>query len=152
MEQSIRDLDDKTDEATKVMLQKLVDKKQKYERYKRYHEIVLWITILSACYFFYYLYETIITPYGYSFAWMFSVFVQKSTHLNYLLFLIGGYGMMNLLLYKRDKAETEYHELRCEIIDKSDDLWGEKDAWQQRHLVFEMMKKKFDINLYYESK
>lgn len=151
MEQSIRNLDESTDEATKMMLQKVVDKRRKYTRLKGQHLIVLWLTSIIACLFFLYVYETIIQPYGYSFAAMFSAFIQKTEHLYMLFVFIGGYGTMNLLRTKRDDAEQEYDELRCEIIDKSSDLWCDKDAWKQRHRVYEMMLQKYDINLYHES-
>ncbi|MEW8986220.1 MAG: DUF2663 family protein, partial [Bacillus sp. (in: firmicutes)] len=62
------------------------------------------------------------------------------------------YGLMNLFRNKRDKAEKEFHALRCEIIDKSKDLWRKEEAWSNRHLVFEMMKKNYDINLFHENK
>lgn len=152
MDKRISELDEKTDAATKAMLQKLIEKKQKYEKLKRNHLFLLWITMMSGFSFIIYLYDSIIDPYGYSFAIMFSIFVSKTIHLYFLIVLIGCYGLMNLLQEKRDKAESEFHTLRCEIIDKSNDLWSEKEAWQDRHLVFEMMKKHFDINLYYESK
>lgn len=69
-----------------------------------------------------------------------------------LIFIIGLYGFMNLIRGKRDKAEKEFHALRCEIIDKSKDLWKKEDEWKNRHIVFEMMKENFDINLFHENK
>ncbi|MGW9606608.1 DUF2663 family protein, partial [Heyndrickxia sporothermodurans] len=39
----------------------------------------------------------------------------------------------------------------CEIIDRSKDLW-KNEAWKSRNVVFEMMKEKYNINLYHESK
>ena len=69
-----------------------------------------------------------------------------------LMAVIGLFGLMNVFRQKRDKAEKEFHLLRCEIIDKSKDLWGKEDQWKNRHIVFEMMKKNYDINLYHENK
>jgi hypothetical protein len=83
---------------------------------------------------------------------MFSAFLAQTYNLYALIFIFGLYGLMNLLKEKKDKAEKEYHALRCEIIDKSKDLWKQEDAWRNRHLVFEMMKKNYDINLYHENK
>ena len=51
-----------------------------------------------------------------------------------------------------DKAEKEYQLLRCEIITKSKLLWEKESEWKNRHKVFEMMKKNYDINLYHENK
>ncbi|MDQ0157197.1 YpbF family protein [Robertmurraya andreesenii] len=152
MESSIILLDDRTDQATKQMLQKVVERKKKFDVFTFRHLLVMWTTVISAFLYFYYLYDTIAVPYSYSFAAMFSAFFNQTYNL-YAMILIGGlYGLMNLLKEKKDKAEKEYHALRCEIIDKSKDLWKNEDAWKNRHLVFEMMKKNFDINLYHENK
>jgi len=61
------------------------------------------------------------------------------------------WGMSKIWFDKREKAEKEFHALRCEIIDKSKDLW-KGESWKERHKVFEMMQKEFDINLYHENK
>ena len=152
METSIIMLDERTDPATKQMLQKVVEKKRKYEALKSRHLLVMWAAVVCAFFYFYYLYKTIMVPYSYSFASMFSSFVDHSINFYALVLIVGLYGFMNLLKEKRDKAEKEYHALRCEIIDKSKDLWKKEEAWNNRHLVFEMMKKNFDINLFHENK
>lgn len=152
MESSIQFLDDRTDKATKQMLQKVVERKRKFDIFTFRHLIVLWTTIFSAFIYLIFLYKTIGLPYSYSFAAMFSAFVGQTYNLYALIFIVGLYGLMNLLKEKKDKAEKEYHALRCEIIDKSKDLWKQEEAWKNRHLVFEMMKKNYDINLYHENK
>ena len=83
---------------------------------------------------------------------MFSSFVGQETNLYFLVAAGGLFGLMNLLKAKREKAEKEFHALRCEIIDKSKDLWKKEDEWKNRHLVYETMKKHYDINLYHENK
>ncbi|MGG7617904.1 YpbF family protein [Bacillus coreaensis] len=152
MESEILLLDNRTDQATRQMLQKVIDKKRKFDKLKLRHLLVMWTTIFLCFIYFYYLYKVVLTPYSYSFAAMFSVFVDQSSNLYMLVIIVGLYGFMNLLREKREKAEKEYHALRCEIIDKSKDLWKKEDEWKNRHKVFEMMKKNFDINLYHESK
>ncbi|MDZ5471171.1 YpbF family protein (plasmid) [Bacillus sp. 31A1R] len=152
MESSIIMLDDRTDQATKQMLQKIVEKKKKFDLFKFRHLLSMWASIFSSFFYFYYLYKTIMIPYSYSFASMFSVYVNQSKNLYILVFIVGLYGLMNLLREKREKAEKEYHALRCEIIDKSKDLWKREEAWRTRHHVYEMMKKNYDINLFHESK
>jgi hypothetical protein len=152
MELSIVNLDDKTDLATRKMLQKVVEKKQKYDQLKSRHLFVMWSSILITFSYFIYIYYHVLSPYSYSFAAMFSAFIQYSANLYMLMVVVGLYGFMNVLKEKRDKAEKEYHALRCEIIDKSKDLWKKEEAWSNRHIVFEMMKTNFDINLYHENK
>ena len=152
MESSIIMLDERTDQATRKMLQKVVERKQKYDQLKSWHLIVMWSTILISFFYFIYLYYYIFQPYSYSFSAIFSGYVNQSSNLYLLMFVIGLFGYMNLLRGKRDKAEKEFHALRCEIIDKSKDLWKKEDEWKNRHIVFEMMKKNFDINLFHENK
>lgn len=152
MESSITSLDERTDKATRQMLQKVVERKRKFDSFSFRHLIVLWLTIFSAFIYLFFLYKTVAVPYSYSFAAMFSAFVSQTYNMYALVFIGGLYGLMNLLKEKKDKAEKEYHALRCEIIDKSKDLWKQEDAWKNRHIVFEMMKKNYDINLYHENK
>ncbi|WP_019154336.1 YpbF family protein [Robertmurraya massiliosenegalensis] len=152
METSIKMLDDRTDKATKQMLQKVVERKRKFDAFTFRHFVVIWLTVFSSFIYLFILYKTLMIPYSYSFAAMFSAFVDHSYNLYALVIIVGLYGLMNLLKEKKDKAEKEYHALRCEIIDKSKDLWKPEEAWKNRHLVFEMMKKNYDINLYHENK
>ena len=152
MESSIKMLDERTDQATRKMLQKVVERKQKYDRLESRHLIVMWSTILISFFYFIYLYYYLFQPYSYSFSAIFSSYVNQSSNLYLLIFIIGLYGYMNLIRGKRDKAEKEFHALRCEIIDKSKDLWKKEDEWKNRHIVFEMMKENFDINLFHENK
>jgi hypothetical protein len=152
MESSIIMLDERTDQATRRMLQKVVERKQRYDHLKSRHLLVMWSTIFISFGYFVYLYYNLFQPFSYSFAVVFSNFVNQSSNLYCLILIIGLYGLMNVIRGKRDKAEKEFHALRCEIIDKSKDLWKKEDAWKNRHLVFEMMKENYDINLFHENK
>lgn len=152
MDSPILMLDDRTDQATKKMLLKVVERKQKFDRLTKRHLLVMWSTIFIACSYFLYLYYFLFEQYSYSFAAVFSVFVDNTWNVFILMLVIGLYGYMNILREKRDKAEKEFHALRCEIIDKSKDLWRKDDQWQNRHLVFDMMKRNYDINLFHENK
>ncbi|NRG43821.1 YpbF family protein [Bacillus sp. CRN 9] len=152
METSIIMLDERTDQATRQMLQKVVERKNKFERLKEWHLVVMWAVVFLSFSYFAFLYYQLMVPYAYSFAAMFSAFVNQSVNLYCLIFIIGLFGLMNVLRQKREKAEKEYHALRCEIIDKSKDLWKKEDEWKNRHIVFDMMKKNYDINLFHENK
>jgi hypothetical protein len=152
MEAPIHSLDDKTDQATKQILENVVKRKRKFDMYKKRHTVTIWITIVIVSFFLLYMYFTIARSYSYSFAAMFSAFVDDTNNLFFLIASVGMYGYMNLLKEKKEKAEKEFHDLRCEIVDRSKDLWKQEEAWKNRHLVFEMMKKNYDINLYHEKK
>ena len=141
MESSIISLDEHTDQATKQMLQHVVDRKRKYESFQRKHRMIMWCANGIASLFVVYLYLFILIPYSYSFFTIFSVFVNQSYHLLFLISTIGLYGYLSIIKNKMDKAEKEYQMLRCEIISKSKILWEKESEWKNRHKVFEMMKK-----------
>ena len=67
MESSIIVLDEHTDQATKQMLQHVVDRKRKFETLQRKHRTIMWITVSIAMLFFVYLYLYVFIPYSYSF-------------------------------------------------------------------------------------
>ncbi|MDE5052031.1 YpbF family protein [Niallia taxi] len=152
MEVSIMKLDSNTDETTREMLQKLVEKKRKFDMLKTRHLFVMWLTIIVGFFYAYWLYKHIAVPFSHSFAIMFSIFIAKTFNLYALCLIVGSFGFMNVLKQKKDKAEKEYNELRCEIIDKAKDLWKKEEEWKSRHHVFYMMKKEYDINLFHETK
>ena len=83
---------------------------------------------------------------------MFSASLNDIVNISLLGLTIISYGSMNVLKQQKDKKEKEYQELRCEIVDRSKDLWKKEEEWKNRHLVFEIMKNKYDINLYHEKK
>lgn len=152
MEPAIILLDDKTDQAAKQMLQNVVVRKKKFEALKKKHLHSLWATMIIAALFLIYLYLYIVVPYSYSFFKMFSIFVDDFRHYLFLAAAAGIYGYMMVVKKKMDKAEKEFQLLRCEIINKSKQLWEKEEEWKSRHKVFDMMKKNFDINLYHENK
>jgi len=141
-----------TDTPTKKMLQELVDRKQKYEQVQKQGLFWRMITIILSFLFLTYLYIWIYLPYKDQFDMILKEFFDRSFHLVILLMIGGSYGATLFYKKKEDKKEKEFHELRCEIIDKSTDLWNDDDAWREREKVFEMMKRVYDINLYFESK
>jgi hypothetical protein len=152
MSEYIEMLDNRTDPATKQMLKNVVNKKKKFDDFKFNHNLSIIITLIFTSSFLFYLYHTIFNVYSYSFFEMFSVFLENDFNLWFLLTTIGMYGLMNFLKTKREKAEKEFHALRGEIVDRSKDLWKKEEEWKNRHIVFEMMKEKYDINLFHENK
>lgn len=152
MDEDIKNLGNWTDEATKQMLYGVIKRKRKFDKLYNFHLIIMWLTLGVVLLFFYYLYRTVIAPFSGSFDQMFTAFFARSENVYLLVFTVGLFGYMNLLKYQVDKAEKEFHALRCEIIDKSPDLWSSTEAWQKRHIVFELLKRKYDINLYHENK
>ncbi|WP_255350557.1 DUF2663 family protein [Anoxybacillus sp. KU2-6(11)] len=66
--------------------------------------------------------------------------------------LISSFGwLVSFYKKKTEKAEQDFHALRCEFIQKSNELLQER-AWEKRHVLYEWMKKTHDISLYHENK
>lgn len=141
-----------TDEATKQMLENVRKRKEKFDNAKKLHNYVIMTTLFSAFIYLNYFYFSIVKQNGNSFFAMFSASVNNLMNMFLLGLTILMYGTMNLLKQQREKKEKEYQELRCEIVDRSKDLWKKEEQWQNRHIVFEIMKKNYDINLYHEKK
>jgi len=151
LEDAIRMLNHHTDEATKRTLQLLVEKKRKQDTFKKRE----WRWRISCCItlgiFLIYIYFFIFR-HAPSYSDGISYFFDRSIHFWIVMFIGVQIGMIKYLLYKKDKAEKEYHDLRKEMVKRSDDYWSKPVDWKQRHQVFDLMKKEFDINLYHETK
>lgn len=151
MEPIIKMLNHHTDEATKQTLQLLVNKKRKQDTFKKREWRWRMFCCVTVGFFLAYVYFYIFhqSP---SYSASISYFFDRSVHFWMVMFIAFQLGMIKYLLYKKDKAEKEYHELRKEMVKRSDDYWSKPTDWKQRHHVFDMMKKEFDINLYHETK
>ncbi len=152
MEAQIHDMDEYTDEATKVMLKNVVKRKHKFDHYKSRHFLFIYFTLGLIAILVVYVYKRIVPLYSYSFMSMFHYFFENKFIISCILLLAFVYGGMLYYKKKMDKAEKEFHALRCEIIDRSKDLWKNESAWKNRHLIFNKFKDLYDINLFHENK
>ncbi|MFZ7945089.1 MULTISPECIES: DUF2663 family protein [Bacillaceae] len=141
-----------TDKATKQMLENVRKRKKKFDDTKMWHFMTIYATLFCAFIFVVYFYITIVKHYSNSYLSMLSVTLKDTAAVSLLALTLIGLGAMNLLKQQKEKKEKEYQELRCEIVDRSKDLWKKEEEWQNRHIVFEIMKKQYDINLYHEKK
>ncbi|WP_160721404.1 DUF2663 family protein [Bacillus sp. USDA818B3_A] len=151
MDTTIKELEF-TDQATKQMLENVRKRKKKFDDIKKWHYFSIYGTLFFAFIFIVYFYLTFVRSYSFSFLAMLSAVLNDSVAVYLLAITIIGFGAMNLLKQQKDKKEKEYQELRCEIVDRSKDLWKKEEQWKNRHIVFEKMKKQYDINLYHEKK
>lgn len=152
LDDSVRLLNDHTDLAAKQMLQNVIERKRKFDATEKNLLVTRAITLILLGLFLFYIWFFIVKATNYSFSSSISIFFNHSLHLFILLLISSGFGANIYLDKKKEKAEKEYHDLRCEIIKKSIDLWPQPEKWDYRLDVFEMMKSKYDINLYHESK
>ncbi|MRX55477.1 DUF2663 family protein [Bacillus idriensis] len=152
VEKQIQQLSDSTDLATKQMLQSVLNKKRKYERYKKNCFRFQMFTLTGGMAFFLYFYQLIVVPNGSDIGYMLGQVVGSAFHFFIILTIGAGYATSHYYKKKEEKYEKEYHGLRTEIIRKSSELWPQPYHWKKRGEVYDMMKKDFDINLYFESK
>ncbi|GMB07835.1 YpbF family protein [Thermolongibacillus altinsuensis] len=140
------------DEVTKQMLLHLIERKKEWDELETKQKWMKWCAILVFVAFASYLYVAIIRPSQGTIDRMISLFLDNSFHLYMLMFVFSIYWGSSFYKKKCEKAEQEFHALRCEMIQKSTDLFRTEDAWNARHLLFAWMKNEHDINLYYENK
>lgn len=139
-----------TDEVTKQMLLGVIEKKEKLDQWKTKVKLVQIATIVgSVAFLAYVVWEILLSPRPASSKVV--AFFGETNHLFFLFLLGTAIFVMGVYQKKCDKAEEEFHALRCEIIQKSADLWRTEDEWKKRHEWFTMMKTKYDINLFYEN-
>ncbi len=136
------------DEVTKEMLLAVIERKRKWEYLKKRTLLLQVAAFAGLAVFSLYivLNGAAFGTWSERFAWFFAAPV----HVSFLLFLCTLYWAAVYYKGKSEKAEEEFHALRCEIIQKSIDLWKEEEQWNKRHQVFAWMKREYDINLYYE--
>jgi hypothetical protein len=140
------------DEVTKQMMLAVIEKKQKFERLKTIVKVLRVITFVGFSSFFIYIALFIVYSNNFIISSMIDDFLNRPEHLYILLVLFSMYWMILFYQKKCEKAEEEFDALRCEIIQKSNDLWKEEKEWKERYKLFEWMKQQYDINLYYENK
>jgi uncharacterized membrane protein len=145
-------LQENMDEVTKKMLLGVIERKQKFERLKTIVNLLQFITFIGFSFFSIYLVLYIVYPNEWNIGWMIDDFLNRPIHVYILLILFSAYWGVLYYRKKCETAENEFHALRCEIIQKSADLWKEEQAWKERYKLFEIMKKEYDINLYFENK
>jgi hypothetical protein len=133
------------------MLQNLIERKRKLDKLHKKQMFFLSLFFLYTFLFIYLFYKKLLIPYSDSAFQIISSFFDSRMMMLLLLAGAALLGAVKIFRDQKDKAEEEFHALRCEIIDKSKDLW-KNDAWENRHKIFEMMERKFGINLYHESK
>ncbi|MGE6629499.1 YpbF family protein [Bacillus sp. NPDC077027] len=140
------------DQPTKKMIETLIKRKRKYEAFARQCKRWQWTALLSLAILIFYLVISAnvhgqLQPEG-----MIATLLGNELFLFWIMAEVFAFYASYFYKKKEEKAEDEYHKLRCEIIQKSTDLWPQSDTWKDREAVFRFMQTNYDINLYFESK
>ncbi len=51
---------------------------------------------------------------------------------------------------KYKKADDDYEAIRSDFIDRNEEWWSDEEQWEKRHIVFEFMKKNYNINIFHK--
>ncbi len=140
-----------TDEATKLVLQDLINKKDSFQKSLQRMQLSLLVVFVAAGTVLVNTYLTLTEAQSLSYLEAFNMVIQN--RLNYLLItlLITVFAWLLVLRKQTDKLEGEYQDFRREVVDKSGDFWQD-EAWSSRHIAFAIILETYDINLFYESK
>ncbi|TYR82559.1 DUF2663 family protein [Priestia megaterium] len=140
------------DEPTQYMLDNVIKRKEKLSSLQAKKQQWKWGFFCSLLMGGGYGYITFLNGFWSSFSSFFDFMLGRTWHLLLIIIVISSYFKIVQVHKKCEKAEKEFHELRCEIIKKSKDLWPTSEEWKGRKDIYHMMKKEYDINLYYENK
>lgn len=151
MDELLAKLDGHMDEASKTMVRHLLEKKIKYDQYKRKHVTLLCFLMVYACSVFLIIYTSIIVPHQFSVIRGIAALFDETFKLFLVVITVFLYGGVDIYNKRKTKAESEYQALRKEFIEKAPELWDESH-WESRHIFFKAIKAEYDINLYHESK
>ncbi|MFD4419807.1 DUF2663 family protein [Bacillus safensis] len=141
------------DQPTQKMMETLIKRKHKYEGFAKQCKRWQWTALLSLAILLFYFVITAnagggsLQPEA-----MIATLLGHEVFLFWIMAEVFAFYASYYYKKKEEKAEDEYHRLRCEIIQKSTDLWPQLNQWKERETVFHYMQKQYDINLYYESK
>ncbi|WP_227936154.1 DUF2663 family protein [Alkalihalobacillus deserti] len=135
-------------EVVKIMLEELVDRKNKVEKMEKAK--IRWSLFLMFC-------AAIFCLFGYQTfqqtnlnSNILSTLIEQPIILMLMLLLSVGFIQLHFFGKKEKKAEKEFDELREEIITRSPEFWERDVTWELRETVYSYMKKEHDINLYHK--
>ncbi|HWO95723.1 MAG TPA: DUF2663 family protein [Bacillus sp. (in: firmicutes)] len=152
MDSQIRQLNELTDEVAKHMLQSVIDKKRKLDQINEKEKKIRWLLLGCLALICLYIFLSFQQLAFITYHSVLSFLLSSVSHLVMILVIFSLYYYLLQVRKKSEKTEKEFHDLRCEVIQKSPDLWGDAEKWEARQHVFSMMKEEYDVNLYYENK
>lgn len=135
------------DAVTEAVIEALIEQKKKLDKIQEKASIWKWVTILLACSYLLFL----VSEQNMLEGFILDSLLNNTIHLTFLLLILMNYGILVTLKKKIDKRKDDYESLRAEVINRSEELWSNEQAWRSRHQLFEQLKQEHDINLYYES-
>ncbi|WP_458412657.1 DUF2663 family protein [Schinkia sp. CFF1] len=139
------------DEVGQVIIQDLCKLKTKYEKKESELKLLRMMMLISAAIFIGYVLIFTVLPFRFQYGVMISRLINDGYHYLFIAVLVTLHFRFRFIEKKAEKLEKEYNALRCEVIQRSEELWPEGEKRAKRHHFFKLMKEKYKINLYYEN-
>lgn len=137
-------------EVTGKVLHELVKRKKEEKRWKRaVGRTGMLLIALFAGLFLYFILEKQSIMDRFSFTAFLSVFSDPYLCL-FGMGLFLGFVRLQYVSKKYEDADDDFEELRCEIIDRGEELWSEPEEWRNRYHIFSLLEKEHDINLFHK--
>ncbi|HHY71651.1 MAG TPA: DUF2663 family protein [Bacillus bacterium] len=139
------------DEVGQVIIKDLLQLKRKFDKKEaelRFYKLAFLVIV---AFFIGYLLFFIVMPYRFHYGMMISLLVNNVYHYLFIAVIVTIHSRLKFVEKKADMAEKDFNTLRCEVIQRSEELWPDGEKRKQRHHFFIEMKEKYNINLYYES-
>ncbi|MCL6616376.1 MAG: YpbF family protein [Anoxybacillus ayderensis] len=138
------------DEVTKVILQRIIAHKEEWDDMKKRMKWSFSLFLFSLALFGMYIYQTVFVLHRTSVERVVMALIDE--RIFWFVALISSFGwLVSFYKKKSEKAEQDFHALRCELIQKSSELL-QKETWENRHILYAWLKDKYDISLYHENK
>lgn len=125
--------------------------KRKHEKKEAELKLYKAVLLTVAAVFLGYVLIFTVMPHRFQYGLMVSNLINDVYHYFFIALLVTVHLRLKFIEKKADTAEKEYNALRCEVIQRSEELWPEGERREKRHLFFKEMKEKYKINLYYEN-
>lgn len=136
-------------EVTFVLLKKIIELKKEENQWKTYRNFYGYFMVIII-----YPGTLFILLKSNTLAQIFFHFVDYLTNPTVWAVLLVLYASHHIWFWfnnKLDGCEDDVDELRKEIIDRAEELWGNHFEWDNRHQVFHYLKKVHDVDLYKSS-
>jgi hypothetical protein len=142
--------DPRLDHVCKVTLKHLINLKEKVQQKEKKEKLSRNACLLFFIGFITYFFIFAAVPYWPAISQIGYAFISNSKHLFFLLLVISSYAFWNTLRKQIEKAEEDFHALRCEVIQRSEEFWPSATKQQEKKEVLKYMHQKYGINLYHE--
>lgn len=139
------------DEVGQVIIKDLCELKKKHDKKEAELKFYKGGLLLASVLFLVYVLFFSVVPYRFHFNSMITVLINNVNNYFFIALIVTFFYRMKFIEKKAESAEKEYNALRCEVIQRTEELWPDGERRQKRHLFLKEMKDKYNINLYYEN-